>query len=209
MSDYKDYGFRESGPAHTFQYLQQPLLDMLGGNTNRRILDLGCGNGYLVNFLISQGYDAYGTDASEMGIEIARQSHPDRFYVQDLSTDKLPLELQNKQFDTILSTEVIEHLYDPAGFIEFCKASLIPGGELIISTPYHGYFKNLLLSILGKWDTHMDPSWYGGHIKMWSKNTLSKALTTAGFNVTHFTGCGRFPYFYKSMIIKAKLAPAK
>jgi 2-polyprenyl-3-methyl-5-hydroxy-6-metoxy-1,4-benzoquinol methylase len=205
MASYKDYGFQESAPAHTFQYLQQPILDMLAGNKNRRILDLGCGNGYLVNFLISKGFDAFGTDASVEGIDIARQTNPDKFYLQDLSTGKLPPELQDKQFDTILSTEVIEHLYDPAGFIDFCKQCLTPCGEIIISTPYHGYFKNLLLSLCNKWDTHLNPMWYGGHIKLWSRFTLSKALTDAGFTVTDFTGCGRIPYFWKSMIIKAKL----
>jgi 2-polyprenyl-3-methyl-5-hydroxy-6-metoxy-1,4-benzoquinol methylase len=205
MADYKDYGFTESAAAHTFQYLQQPILDMLAGNTNRCILDLGCGNGYLANFLISRGYDAYGTDASSQGIAIARQNNPDRFYLQDLSTGELPIELQDKIFDTILSTEVIEHLYNPAGFIDFCKKSVSSGGEIIISTPYHGYFKNLALSLLNKWDSHMNPLWYGGHIKMWSRKTLSKALTDAGFTVIAFKGCGRIPYFYKSMVIKAKL----
>ncbi|MES2485550.1 MAG: class I SAM-dependent methyltransferase [Bacteroidota bacterium] len=205
MADYKDYGFHESGPAHTFQYLQQPILDMLADNTDRRILDLGCGNGYLVNYLLSKGYDAFGTDASAEGVAIAKQTNANRFYLQDLSTGKLPTELQDKQFDTVISTEVIEHLYDPAGFINFCKRCLAPGGEIIISTPYHGYLKNLLLSLFNKWDTHLNPMWHGGHIKVWSRNTLSKALTEAGFTVTGFTGCGRIPYFWKSMIIKAKL----
>jgi 2-polyprenyl-3-methyl-5-hydroxy-6-metoxy-1,4-benzoquinol methylase len=205
MAEYKDYGFYESAPAHTFTYLQDPILAMLNGDTNRCILDLGCGNGYLVNFLISQGFDAFGTDASAQGITIANQTNPGRFFLQDLSTGKLPVELQDKKFDTIISTEVIEHLYDPAGFINFCKDALIPGGDIIISTPYHGYLKNLMLSLLNKWDTHMDPMWYGGHIKMWSRKTLSKALIDAGFTVTEFKGCGRVPHFYKSMIIKAKL----
>ncbi|MES2807896.1 MAG: class I SAM-dependent methyltransferase [Bacteroidota bacterium] len=205
MADYKDYGFHESGPAHTFQYLQQPILDMLADNSDRRILDLGCGNGYLVNYLLSKGYDAFGTDASAEGVAIAKQTNANRFYLQDLSTGKLPTELQDKQFDTVISTEVIEHLYDPAGFINFCKRCLAPGGEIIISTPYHGYLKNLLLSLFNKWDTHLNPMWHGGHIKVWSRNTLSKALTEAGFTVTGFTGCGRIPYFWKSMIIKAKL----
>lgn len=205
MAGYKDYGFSESTAAHTFQYLQEPILEMLNNNISRRILDLGCGNGYLVNFLISNGYDAYGTDASAEGIAIAKKTNPDRFFLQDLSTGKLPNELQPKKFDTIISTEVIEHLYDPQGFIFFCKEAIINGGEIIISTPYHGYLKNLVLSLLNKWDTHLNPMWYGGHIKLWSKKTLSNALVNAGFTNIEFKGCGRVPYFWKSMIIKARL----
>lgn len=205
MAEYKDYGYTNNEPSHTFFYLHDALLTMLNKNTNRCILDLGCGNGHLVSYLVKQGYDAYGTDASENGIAIAKKEYADRFFVQDLSTDQLPLELQELKFDTIISTEVIEHLYNPDGFIEFCKNALQKNGELIISTPYHGYWKNLLLAILGKWDSHHGPTWHGGHIKFWSRKTLSKLLTDKGFAVTGFKGCGRAPYFWKSMIIKAKL----
>ncbi|WP_394353185.1 class I SAM-dependent methyltransferase [Mucilaginibacter humi] len=56
--------------------------------------------------------------------------------------------MQAKKFDTVISTEVIEHLYNPEGFINFCKEAIINGGEIIISTPYHGYLKTLCLACL-------------------------------------------------------------
>jgi 2-polyprenyl-3-methyl-5-hydroxy-6-metoxy-1,4-benzoquinol methylase len=206
MTDYKDYGFHTNAPAHTFSYLQEPLLSLLDKSRNTCILDLGCGNGYLANYLISQGFNCYGTDASEEGIAIARQANPGRFFIQDLSAGKLPEELQNLKFETIIATEVIEHLYDPTGFIDFCKSALNGKGELIITTPYHGYLKNLSLSIFNKWDHHLSPGWHGGHIKFWSRATLSNLLSKAGFTVVAFKGCGRVPYFWKSMIIKARLS---
>ena len=206
MADYKDYGFTTNSPAHTFGYLLRPLLNLLDKSSNKLILDLGCGNGFLANYLISEGYNVYGTDASEKGIAIAKQENPDRFYLQDLSTGKLPGGLQRLQFDTIISTEVIEHLYDPGGFIDFCRELLPKGSELIISTPYHGYLKNLVLSVFNKWDSHHGPAWHGGHIKFWSKKTLSDLLISKGFEVVTFKGCGRMPYFWKSMLIKAKLS---
>ena len=205
MSDYKDYGFRTGQPAHTFAYLQQPLLSLLDKKSNKLILDLGCGNGYLANFLIAQGFNAYGTDASAEGIAIAKQTNPERFFIQDLSTGELPVELQSLKFDTVSATEVIEHLYDPAGFVDFCSKILGPRGELILSTPYHGYLKNLTLSVFNKWDHHHSPGWHGGHIKFWSKATLTDLLAKRGFDIVAFKGCGRVPWFWKSMIIKAKL----
>lgn len=205
MADYQDYGFDNADPSHVFNYLQDTLLSMLDKEKNTCILDLGCGNGYLANYLLSQGFNVYGTDASEKGIAIAGQISPGRFFVQDLSTNTLPAPLQRLAFDTIISTEVIEHLYNPASFIALCKQLLGSRGEIIISTPYHGYLKNLMLSLFNKWDTHADPLWMGGHIKFWSRKTLSRVLTGAGFTVTVFKGCGRVPYFWKSMIIKAQL----
>ena len=62
-----------------------------------------------------------------------------------------------------------------------------------------------MLSIFNKWDSHMNPLWLGGHIKLWSKKSLTKILTDAGFTIINFKGCGRVPYFWMSMIIKAKL----
>ncbi|PJJ79465.1 class I SAM-dependent methyltransferase [Mucilaginibacter auburnensis] len=205
MTEYKDYGFASDAPAHTFNYLTAPIMALLGNDKQQTILDVGCGNGYLAGYLISRGFNAYGTDASEEGIAIAKRTHPTRFYLQDISSGKLPPDLSTIKFDTIVSTEVIEHLYDPEGFIHFCKQILEPSGQIIISTPYHGYLKNLVLSIFNKWDSHMDPLWHGGHIKMWSRKKLSEVLKKAGFSVVAFKGCGRFPYFWKSMVIKAVL----
>jgi len=206
MADYADYGFHSDAATHNMGYQLNAITGLLDKTKNRFILDLGCGNGYLVNVLIEDGYNAYGTDASEKGIAIAKQRNPERFFVQDLSSDELPVELKDIHFDTVISTEVIEHLYNPAAFIEFCRRQLKPGGELIITTPYHGYLKNLFLSIFNKWDSHIDPLWLGGHIKFWSRKTLTRLLINSGFTIVSFTGCGRIPYFWKSMIIKAKLA---
>src|ERR1700733_6089920 len=108
MADYKDYGFHNDGPTHNLGYQLLELMSLLNKNKNKCILDLGCGNGYLVNYLIKAGYNAYGTDASEKGIKIAKQHNPDHFFVQDLSSDELPAPLQRILFDTIISTEVIE-----------------------------------------------------------------------------------------------------
>jgi 2-polyprenyl-3-methyl-5-hydroxy-6-metoxy-1,4-benzoquinol methylase len=205
MTEYQDYGFQDAEASHVFNYLQAPLLNMLNKERNTCILDLGCGNGYLANYLLTMGFNIYGTDASVKGIAIASQVAPGRFFVQDLSTDELPAPLRGLKFDTIITTEVIEHLYNPVHFIDFCKQILTDQGEIIISTPYHGYLKNLMLSVMNKWDTHASPLWIGGHIKLWSKHTLSHLLTDAGFTVTSFEGCGRIPYLWKSMIIKARL----
>jgi len=79
------------------------------------------------------------------------------------------------------------------------------GGEIIISTPYHGYLKNVVLSVSGKMDNHFTANWGGGHIKFFSRKTLSTLLESEGFTVTDFRGCGRLPYLWKSMVIKATI----
>ncbi len=203
MSEYKDYGYTNANYTHIYKYLLSPLLSLLSKEKNKLILDVGCGNGWLANLLIEKGYTVYGTDATAMGIEIAKQKNPDNFFVQDLSTDDLPIELQHLKFDTIISTEVIEHLYSPRQYLAFCKKILLKsgGGKLVISTPYHGYFKNVILALSGKMDGHFTVLWDGGHIKFWPFNTLSNVLEENGFKNIKLKGCGRFPFLWKSMIV--------
>jgi 2-polyprenyl-3-methyl-5-hydroxy-6-metoxy-1,4-benzoquinol methylase len=208
MADYQEHSFSSERASPFWQYVQGTMISLLNKDKNRCILDLGCGNGYLVNFLISHGYNAYGIDASQTGIAIANKVNPGRFFIQDLDDNQLPAEIRDLPFDTIVSTEVIEHIYNPFTFMALCKDVLSKngGGEIILTTPYHGYLKNLVLSIFDKWDKHTNAVAVGGHIKFWSRASLGKLLTQTGFTVTHFVGCGRMPYMWKSMLMKAKLS---
>ena len=103
--------------------------------------------------------------------------------------------------DLIISTEVIEHIFLPRVFTRNCYNLLKPGGTLIISTPYHGYGKNLLLALTGKLDEHFTALWDYGHIKFWSRRTLTSLLRESGFTDVRFVGAGRLPFLWKSMIL--------
>lgn len=63
--------------------------------------------------------------------------------------------------------------------------------------------KNLLIAVLGKFDSHVNPLWDCGHIKFWSRATLSAALVETGFGQIEFYGAGRFSYLMKSMVLTA------
>lgn len=207
MSNYKDYGFTNKAPSHISNYVTKKINKLISIENNKCIIDVGCGNGWLTKELNDKGFKIYGIDASQSGIDIGNKRLEGHFFLQDITSSKLPLEIESEPFDTVISTEVIEHLYNPKKYIKFCKEILNKngGGELIISTPYHGYFKNLILAITGKLDNHFTVNWEGGHIKFFSRKTLSNLLRSEGFEVTDFRGCGRLPYLWKSMVIKAKI----
>jgi 2-polyprenyl-6-hydroxyphenyl methylase/3-demethylubiquinone-9 3-methyltransferase len=60
------------------------------------------------------------------------------------------------------------------------------------------------LAASGKLDAHFTALWDGGHIKFWSRGTLSALLQDAGFEVVAFRGAGRWPWLWKSMLIAAR-----
>jgi SAM-dependent methyltransferase len=145
-----------------------------------------------------------GVDLSEKGIALARAAHPEgRFEVVSAGADILQ-EIAEPPFDLVVSTEVVEHLYAPREWARACFDALRPGGMFVCTTPYHGYFKNLVLAVLGRWERHMDPLWDGGHIKLWSKATLTELLTEAGFRNVRFRGAGRFPGLWMTMVARAE-----
>jgi 2-polyprenyl-3-methyl-5-hydroxy-6-metoxy-1,4-benzoquinol methylase len=116
-----------------------------------------------------------------------------------------PEKIEESNFDAVVSTEVVEHLFYPGELLRFAKAKLKPNGYILLTTPYHGYLKNLMLSVFNQWDKHHTPLWDGGHIKFWSKSTLSNLLNENNFEVKEFVGCGRIPYLWKSMLIAGQL----
>ena len=178
----------------------QPWLDEFPKGAH--ILDAGCGNGYLSGVLLEEGFSVVGVDASESGIRICHETYPKgQFHVASLNEPDLA-SLTGKDFDSIVAIEVIEHLPSPGLFLKNCHAVLKDSGRLILTTPYHGYLKNLALSLSGTLDDHFGAQKEGGHIKFWSRKTLTAELAEQGFEVVAFRGIGRLPWFWKSMALQ-------
>jgi 2-polyprenyl-6-hydroxyphenyl methylase/3-demethylubiquinone-9 3-methyltransferase len=167
-----------------------------------RILEVGCGNGHLAARLSTLGYDVIALDTSQSGVQIARAAHPDiNFHVASAYDD---MRQSAGHCDVVLSVEVIEHLTSPRRFLENAFAVLKPGGCLVLTTPYHGYLKNLAISLLNRWDRHFGVDWEGGHIKFFSPKTLAPMALNAGFKNPRFRFVGRVPWLWKSMIMIAQ-----
>lgn len=199
-----EYFYQDSNLTSNHSFLMAPLLSMLPRSTNPqcqtiRVLDLGCGNGSLSHAIAQQGYEVVGIEESEQGFTQAYSSFPDCHFIQASIYDLPYAELHNS-FDIVISVEVIEHLFYPRELVKAAKQCLKPEGRLIITTPYHGYFKNLVLAISGRMDEHFHVLWDGGHIKFFSVKTLTNLLKTEGYADIHFNFAGRLPYLWKSML---------
>jgi len=202
--DEATYRYFDSAKGHTAGYLWSPVVAALRAQQASTILDLGCGNGAFVSHLENLGFDVIGCDPSEDGIRIAREAVPKAGFHR-LGVYDDPALLKESRFDAVVALEVIEHLYAPRALLRFARALLKPSGVLLATTPYHGYLKNLVLSLVNGWDRHWDPRWDGGHIKFWSRATLEALMMEENFRPIGFEGAGRVPLLWKSMIVSARL----
>jgi len=199
-----NYGWDNSAGPNSSSYITPKILEILKFLKVKRVADIGSGNGSLCGVLNKEGFEVVGIERDAQGFDISNKSYPNiSFY--NLGIEENPSQILNQEdsFDAVVSTEVIEHLYSPHLLPIFSQQLLKKNGYLIVSTPYHGYLKNLALSLLNKWDAHHTPLWHGGHIKFWSKNTLSTLFEGHGFRLISFYGVGRLPFLWKSMILVA------
>jgi 2-polyprenyl-6-hydroxyphenyl methylase/3-demethylubiquinone-9 3-methyltransferase len=198
----EQYCYQTAAPLCTHGYLLPQIMSFCPALTPAlRVLDVGCGNGAMAGEFLKAGCHVVGIDLSEPGIDIARRAYPAGRFEVMAADDQIMQRLACEPFDLVISTEVVEHLYDPRSFIRGCFAATRPGGRFICSTPYNGYLKNVAIALLGKFDDHVNPLWDGGHIKPWSRKTLGILLGEAGFANLQFKGAGRFPYLWKSMVM--------
>jgi 2-polyprenyl-3-methyl-5-hydroxy-6-metoxy-1,4-benzoquinol methylase len=190
-------------PQHSFSYLSPPLLEQLSRLDVKTVLEIGCGNGSLAKAMTEAGIQVTGIDPSVSGNKIARQQAPQATFIQ-MGVNDDPARIEQSEFDAVVASEVIEHLYRPRALLRLAHAKLRHGGVLLLTTPYHGYAKNLILSLLNRWDFHHASHKDGGHIKFWSRKSLTRLLQSEGFEVIRFHGLGRLPFLWKSMLLVAR-----
>lgn len=102
-----------------------------------KVIDVGCGGGILSEPLARMGATVTGIDAVDKNIKIARvhaASDPSTASIEFFCTTAEDLVKEHKQFDAVISLEVIEHVANPSGFCESLSALTVPNGATVIST---------------------------------------------------------------------------
>lgn len=198
-----EFQWDAAGGSESHRYLAAPVVRHLQQANARRVLDLGCGNGDFTGFLATRGFQMQGCDGSASGVELARASFPAIPFFQHDFAEPLPAQYA-QAFDAVISMEVLEHLLLPRLMMKSAYDSLRPGGLLIASTPYHGYWKNLLLALTNKFDDHWHPLRDFGHVKFFSRATLVALFEESGFDVVSYEAVGRIPPLACSMVVAGR-----
>ncbi|MFZ2726067.1 MAG: glycosyltransferase [Methylococcaceae bacterium] len=143
----------------------------------KNILDVGCSQGILPILLAREGFFVTGLDANPKSIEdaiayLANEPLHVQQKINFINDDFLSYKQQTFQADTLVMSEVLEHLLQPQRFIEAAALSLVEQGRLIITIPFGindfidhkhtfyllepyqliaRYFDIVAIKILGKW----------------------------------------------------------
>ena len=106
-----------------------------------RVLDVGCSQGITEILLGRRKIHALGVDIAPKAIAYAEKllaaEAPDvREYVRFLCSDFLVEDLPEKEFDTLILSEILEHLYEPEEMLKKAFLHLRDGGRAIITVPF-------------------------------------------------------------------------
>jgi SAM-dependent methyltransferase len=148
------------------------------------LLDVGFGAGTILLAAERDGWEVHGLEKSRLAVEQA-QAHG---FANARQGDFLTPRYDERSFDVITLTGVVEHLVDPQPFLHQAHQLLRPGGVLFLSTPNS---RSLSFHALGlEWSVVCPPD----HLHLFSKMSMKLALASAGFEDPRIRTEGFNPY---------------
>ena len=197
MKQYYDR-YWENIPAELADFhVKWPVLStFIPFDKNCKILDYGCGKGKILSeiYKINPPAELYGADISKIALQSASKVVPKAKILWIDNDQKVPL--ASNSLDLIVSLDVIEHIYDTEKVFQEFHRLVRRDGHLLVSTPYYGLIKNIIIALVG-FGTVYDP--ISPHIRFYTKKSLIQMLHEHGFSITKFGYYGRFLFVWRGM----------
>jgi 2-polyprenyl-3-methyl-5-hydroxy-6-metoxy-1,4-benzoquinol methylase len=154
------------------------LLDLCGDGHGKRLLDIGCGNGYLSDLLHRRGFEVVGME-HPLGHDGPFPAGV-RLIERDLD---LPFEPLGETFDVIVLGDVLEHLRRPAELLTALAPMLRPSGRIVASLPNSGNLYFRLNVLLGRFPEDEKGLFDKTHLHFWMLRNWENLFSRAGYQM--------------------------
>jgi len=149
---------------------------------SKNFFDIGCGDGYWMNYYHQKGFLVSGGDHSKKQLKIIKKKYNFNGYEIDIYNSNFVYEmnkiLKNEKINNILFNEVLEHLYKPNDILK--KISELNFQKMIITVPNEPIWRILnILRLKYLKDFGNTP----GHVNHFSKKKLLKTFYKNNLNV--------------------------
>lgn len=176
------------------------IYSRFAADLGQRVLEVGSGTGNLTSHLVNREL-VVATELEETHLSKLRRRFEDR---PNIRVERLDLESPGSAFsdlklDSILSVNVLEHVKDDQGALEWIRAQLVPGGKLCIYVP-------ALSALYGSLDESL------GHHRRYERAELIRKLEAARFRVRWCRGmnlAGIPGWFLSGRVLKRRVLSAR
>lgn len=148
---------------------------------NKRVLDIGCGTGFLGDCLTEFGNECYGITISP-GEVVKAQGKMKAVHLIDIENAK-DLPFKKNYFDVIVFGDVLEHLKNSSYPLQLVKPYLKQGGMIIVSLPNIANFKFRLRLLMGKFEYEPYGIMDYTHLRFFTLDTAKQLIEFNGYEI--------------------------
>lgn len=156
------------------------LKNIFNDDSPKKIIDIGCGEGFILNHFEKLNWDVLGMDHSDFSISKFHPHLLDRFKKGDVFDHIKQLVDNKEQFDVIFLDNILEHVVDPNELISSCYQMLKKGGVLVVDVPND--FSNLQTELYDK--KHVSKEYWvvvPDHLIYFTPKSLTNLCESFGF----------------------------
>ena len=154
-------------------------------SNEKRILDIGCGEGYVSSRLRKQGSLVAGCD---WRVDDTMRTHYDATFQMDLNYPDFTV-LNAQHFDAVLMLDVIEHLLNPEVFMEnMHKWCVKESPKIIITTPNIAFIIIRIMLLFGQFNYGKRGTLDKTHTRLFTFASFHRLIKNSGFNIVNMQG---------------------